>query len=93
MPAIFIGLPEDHDLNTMDHSLPILSVQTVNGLDDAIEMANDCEYGLSMGIISKDEKIIERFLGEANSDAVYVNGSSDTIGVATKADVTEFLKK
>ncbi|MDR0777912.1 MAG: aldehyde dehydrogenase family protein [Methanomassiliicoccaceae archaeon] len=93
MPAIFVGLPEDHVLNTMDNSLPILSVQTVNDIDEAIEMANSCEFGSSMGIISKDERIIERFLGEASSDVVYVNGTSDTVGVAIRADVTEFLKK
>jgi acyl-CoA reductase-like NAD-dependent aldehyde dehydrogenase len=93
MPAIFVGLPEDHVLNIMDHSLPILSIQMANDLNEAMEMVNDCEYGSSMGIISKDEKIIERFLGEAGSDIVYVNASSDTVGVAIKADVSEFLRK
>ena len=93
MPAIFFGLPEDHILNEMDHSLPILSVQLANDLDEAIEMANGCEFGLSSGILSKDEKVVERFLGEAGSDTVYVNGSSGAIGTALRADVTEFLRK
>jgi acyl-CoA reductase-like NAD-dependent aldehyde dehydrogenase len=77
----------------MDHSLPVLSVQVANGLDEAIEMANGCEFGQSMGIISKDEKIIERFLGEAASDIVYVNDSSDAAGIALRADVSEFMKR
>jgi acyl-CoA reductase-like NAD-dependent aldehyde dehydrogenase len=93
IPAIFFGLPEDHILNEMDHSLPILSVQLANDLDEAIEMANGCEFGLSSGILSKDEKVVERFLGEAGSDTVYVNGSSGAIGTALRADVTEFLRK
>jgi acyl-CoA reductase-like NAD-dependent aldehyde dehydrogenase len=93
MPAIFVGLPEDHDLNGMDHSLPVLSVQTVNDMDEAIAAANDCEFGMSMGIISKDEKIVERFVHKADSDIVYVNGYSSIVGTAARADVTEFLKK
>jgi acyl-CoA reductase-like NAD-dependent aldehyde dehydrogenase len=93
IPAIFVGLPEDDLLNIMDNSLPILSVQVANDLDEAMEMVNDCELGSSTGIISKDERVIERFLGEADSDVVYVNGTSDNVGVAIKADVIEFLKK
>ncbi|MCL1904629.1 MAG: aldehyde dehydrogenase family protein [Methanomassiliicoccaceae archaeon] len=93
MPAIFAGLPEEHELNEIDHSLPILTVQVAGDLDEAIEMANDCEFGMSMGIVSKDEKVVERFLAEAGSDVVYVNGSSDAVGTATKADVSEFLRK
>jgi acyl-CoA reductase-like NAD-dependent aldehyde dehydrogenase len=93
MPAIFVGLPGDHTLNIMDHSLPILSVQVANDLDEAMELVNDCEFGSSMGIISKDERVVERFIGEAGSDVVYVNATSDTVGVAIKADVTAFLRK
>ncbi|MCL1983872.1 MAG: aldehyde dehydrogenase family protein [Methanomassiliicoccaceae archaeon] len=93
MPAIFVGLPEEHELNEIDHSLPVLAVQVAGDLDEAIEMANDCEFGMSMGIISKDEKVVERFLAEAGSDVVFVNGSSEVVGTATKADVSEFLRK
>jgi len=92
MPAIFVGLPEDHELNTMDHSLPILSVQIVGDIDEATEAANGCEFGPSIGIISKDERAIERFLSAAGSDVVYVNGSSGIVGTAVRADVGEFTK-
>jgi acyl-CoA reductase-like NAD-dependent aldehyde dehydrogenase len=90
MPAIFAGLPEDNELNEMDHSLPILSVQVVSGPDEAVEAANDCEFGSSMGIVSKDEKAIDRFIAAASSDRVYVNGLSGAVGAAVKADVTGF---
>jgi len=93
MPAIFTGLPEGHELNEIDHSLPILSVQIANDLEDAIEKANACEFGPSIGIVSKDEKVIEKVLSEADTDVVYVNGPSSIVGVAVRADVTEFMKK
>ncbi|MDR0334809.1 MAG: aldehyde dehydrogenase family protein [Methanomassiliicoccaceae archaeon] len=93
MPAIFVGLAGDHELNAIDHSLPVLSVQIVADMDEASEAANGCEFGPSMGIISKDEKVIEKFLSEAGSDVVYVNGSSNIVGAAIRADAEEFLKK
>ncbi|MCL2785971.1 MAG: aldehyde dehydrogenase family protein [Methanomassiliicoccaceae archaeon] len=92
MPAIFAELPDGSELNEMDHSLPILSVQTVADLDEAIEAANDCEFGSSMGIASKDEKAVERFLAAAGSDVVYVNGTSGAVGTAVKASVTGFVR-
>ena len=93
MPAIFAGLSEDHELNGIDHSLPILSVQIVDGIDEAVYAANSCETGLGSGIISKDERIIEQFLHDACTDVVYVNGPSSIVGTAIRADVNEFLKK
>ncbi|MDR2865785.1 MAG: aldehyde dehydrogenase family protein [Methanomassiliicoccaceae archaeon] len=92
MPAIFAGLPEDHELNGMDHSLPILSVQIADDLNEAMEMAGDCETGPGSGIMSKDEKVIERFLGEADTDVVYINGPSSVIGTALKADIANFMR-
>jgi len=92
MPAIFVGLPDDHRLNEMDHSLPILSVQIVEDIENAFEAANDCEFGAGIGILSKDERIVERLLAEANSDVVYVNGPSSVIGTASKAAVEGFVR-
>jgi acyl-CoA reductase-like NAD-dependent aldehyde dehydrogenase len=91
MPAILTGLPRDHKLNEIDHSLPILSIQLANDLEEAIEMAADCEFGPSSGIISKDENDIGKFLRETCSDIVYVNGRSESADVAVKADVGRFM--
>ncbi|MCL2142783.1 MAG: aldehyde dehydrogenase family protein [Methanomassiliicoccaceae archaeon] len=93
MPAIFAGLPDDNELNTMDHSLPILSVHIVNDEEEAAEAANGCEFGHGMGIVSKDENIVERFVAGACSDIVYVNGPSSIVGVAINADISQFMRK
>jgi acyl-CoA reductase-like NAD-dependent aldehyde dehydrogenase len=93
VPAVFLGLPPDHDLNTIDHSLPILSIQIVNDMDEAVEAVNGCEFGASSGILSRDGNIIKKFSNEAHSDIVYANRPGDAAGIAAKADVAEFLKK
>jgi acyl-CoA reductase-like NAD-dependent aldehyde dehydrogenase len=89
-PAILAGLPEDHELNSMDHSLPILCVQRASDLEDAIEKVNACEFGLSAGIFTKDEKEMEKFLATINADNAYVNGPSTELGPASKISLADF---
>lgn len=91
-PAIVVGLPDDHELNNMDHSLPILSVQRASDLTDAIEKANNCEFGISAGIFTKDEKETEMFLASIHADSAYVNGPSTELGPALKVTLTDFMR-
>ena len=90
-PAILSGVPHDHELNNMDHSLPILCVQRASDLDDAIEKVNACEFGMSAGIFTKDEREIEKFLATINADNAYVNGPSTELGPASKITLADFM--
>ena len=92
MPAIVMGLDEEHDLNNMDSTLPILSVQVVEDLDSAIDIINCTEYGMCAGIITKDGAVAERFVKEINADEVFINDPSNTIGVASRALVANFME-
>ena len=91
-PAIVMGLDEEHDLNNMDSALPILSVQIVEDLDQAIDIINCTEYGMSAGIITKDGAVAERFVKEINADEVFINDPSNIIGVASRALVANFME-
>lgn len=90
-PAVFVGAPEDEDINNMDNSLPILSVQIVEDIDAAIDVINCSEYGLSAGIITKDDAAADQFIREVNADEIFVNDPSIIIGAASKAKVANFL--
>ena len=90
-PAIVMGLDEEHDLNNMDSALPILSVQVVEDVDQAIDIINCTEYGMCAGVITKDQAFAERFLDEINADEVFINDPSNTIGVASRALVANFM--
>ena len=46
-PAVFMGVPEDSDLCSIDNALPILVITTVAEGNDAIDEINYTEYGLS----------------------------------------------
>ena len=42
-------------------------------LDEALEKANDTDYGLTAGIFSEDKAEVERFLDEIQFGVVYAN--------------------
>ncbi len=52
---------------------PVLSVIEVRDFDEAIDVANDTEYGLTGGIYSNDEERIERARRDFHVGNLYVN--------------------
>ncbi|MDR2865841.1 MAG: aldehyde dehydrogenase family protein [Methanomassiliicoccaceae archaeon] len=91
-PAIITGLDDDHDLMYMDSGLPILCIKTVQDFDSALQEIEETECGLSAGIISKDQRAVERFLSEADVMFKFVNESSASLKPAVYARAEAFLK-
>jgi acyl-CoA reductase-like NAD-dependent aldehyde dehydrogenase len=74
-PMIAAGLPRDHEFNNIDHGLPILSVQTAEDFEEALEMMNECEFGSTAGVYTKDDALIKRFAsGSSANVSKYANG-------------------
>ncbi|MGE3798446.1 MAG: aldehyde dehydrogenase family protein [Thermomicrobiales bacterium] len=72
-PTIVSDLPVDHDLFSTELFLPFLVVAPVESLDQALELANDTEYGLTAGIFSESQDEIERFFDRIEAGVVYAN--------------------
>lgn len=89
-PIVVSGLDDEHDLNFMDSGLPILNIKVVEDLEQAFLEIEDTECGLSAGIFTKDQKVIERFKTEVDVRFHYVNCSSRTIPPAYGADLENF---
>jgi 1-pyrroline-5-carboxylate dehydrogenase len=53
--------------------LPIVTVAEFEDLDEAMEKANDAEYGLTAGFYSEDEDEIDWFLDAMQAGVLYVN--------------------
>jgi len=83
-PTIVAGLPRDHAVNREELFVPILSVIEVDGLDDALQVANDADYGLTAGIFSQEDREVRRFFEEIRAGVVYANR---TAGATTGAIV------
>jgi 1-pyrroline-5-carboxylate dehydrogenase len=72
-PTIVVNLPKEHKLIKEELFLPFLCVETVDSIDEAIDLANKSEYGLTAGIFSQDQNEIEKFFEKIQSGVTYAN--------------------
>jgi 1-pyrroline-5-carboxylate dehydrogenase len=72
-PTLIEGLPVTHPLFSEELFVPITVLGDVSSLDEAIDLANSTEYGLTAGIFSEDDREIERFFDRIQAGVTYVN--------------------
>jgi 1-pyrroline-5-carboxylate dehydrogenase len=72
-PAILTGVPRTHELVKSELFVPILTVERVKTMDEALGLANDTEFGLTAGVFSRKQEEIDQFLERIEAGVVYVN--------------------
>jgi 1-pyrroline-5-carboxylate dehydrogenase len=72
-PTIVDGLPKDHQYFYEELFLPFLVVAGVSSLDEALDLANASEFGLTAGIFTRDEQEQTEFLTRMQAGVLYVN--------------------
>ena len=72
-PTLIDGLPTSHPLFGEELFVPITVLGDVSSLDEAIDLANRTEYGLTAGIFSEDDTEIQRFFDRIEAGVTYVN--------------------
>ena len=55
-PTIAVDVPLDHYLWKTEMFLPILMVAPIKSLEEAMQIANDIDYGLTAGFYGNDEE-------------------------------------
>ncbi len=81
-PTIADNVAADDELAQAEVFGPVLSVIPVDGVEDAIEIANGTSYGLAAGIHTKDISKALRFARSVEAGQVFVNGyhsAGDTV--------------
>jgi 1-pyrroline-5-carboxylate dehydrogenase len=68
-----VEVPEDSWIWKKELFVPFVAVAPFDELDDAIEKANDVEYGLTAGFFSEDENEVNEWLDKIEAGVVYVN--------------------
>src|SRR5207249_4135304 len=68
-----VEAPLDHRVWREELFVPFVAVAPVGSLEEALNLANDTEYGLTAGFYSEDEGEQERFLAGIQAGVVYVN--------------------
>ena len=77
-PTVFDRVTPDMRIAREEIFGPVLSVLRVKDFDEAMRVANDCEYGLSSSIFSNDAARIFRFVDEIETGMTHIN--SPTMG-------------
>jgi 1-pyrroline-5-carboxylate dehydrogenase len=72
-PTIIDGLPPNHPLFSEELFVPITVLADVMTLDEALELANRTEYGLTAGIYSEDENDLRTFFERIQAGVTYAN--------------------
>ncbi|MBV8633715.1 MAG: aldehyde dehydrogenase family protein, partial [Burkholderiaceae bacterium] len=78
-PALFIGTSNGMRINREEIFGPVASVIKVDGLEEAVAVANDTPFGLSAGIVTRSLKSASFFKKQAQAGMVMVN--APTAGV------------
>ncbi|MBC8336955.1 MAG: aldehyde dehydrogenase family protein [Anaerolineales bacterium] len=71
-PTLVTDLPLTHRIWKEELFLPITTIAKVKSLDEAMEIANDVDYGLTAGFYGNDEEV-EWFFDKIEAGVVYAN--------------------
>src|SRR5688572_25992694 len=77
-PTVLTGVRRHHTVARTEVFGPVLSVIEVGGLDEAIDVVNDTEYGLSAAVYTRDIGAALHAVDRIDTGIVYVN--APTIG-------------
>ena len=82
-PAVFTNVARGARLTTEEIFGPVVAVERVDNLDEAVELANEVEYGLAASIVTRDVGRVMAFASRIDAGVIKVN--SPTTGVALTA--------
>jgi acyl-CoA reductase-like NAD-dependent aldehyde dehydrogenase len=71
-PTVLVA-PDKGELTTEEIFGPVITFETVSGLDEAIEKANSTSYGLTAGVVTNDLDVAKQFWTRVKAGLVKVN--------------------
>lgn len=72
-PTVLSGVTNDMKVMREESFGPIIGIMQVEGDEQAIQLMNDTEYGLTASVYSSDEKRASKILAQMNSGTGYWN--------------------
>ena len=72
-PTVLTGCRQESDIMQSEIFGPVLPLTTYRTLDEALDKANDCQYGLTSSIYTRDIDTVMRACNELKFGETYVN--------------------
>jgi aldehyde dehydrogenase (NAD+) len=72
-PAVFDRVTPDMRIAREEIFGPVLSVLRVKDFEEALQVANDCEFGLSSSVFTNDAARVFRFVDEIETGMTHIN--------------------
>ena len=72
-PTVLLGCNADMDVMKKEVFGPVLPLQVVDGLDEALALANDSDYGLTSSIFTRDLNAAMKAVRELRFGETYIN--------------------
>lgn len=72
-PTLIVNCRQDMEIIQQEIFGPVLPLMTFNNLDEVIELANDCEYGLTSSIFTQNLDVAMRACNELKFGETYIN--------------------
>jgi 1-pyrroline-5-carboxylate dehydrogenase len=72
-PTILTNLPRTNELWKTELFVPILAVEAVSSMGEALALANDTTFGLTAGFFGRKQEEIDAFLDGIEAGVTYVN--------------------
>ena len=77
-PTVLTDIPKDSPAYGEEIFGPVASLFRVNGIDEAITLANDSDFGLSSSAWTNDPGERERFVDELEAGMTYINRMTES---------------
>jgi betaine-aldehyde dehydrogenase len=72
-PAVMTDVNHEMRLMTEETFGPVIPLMAYKTFDEAIQLANDSDYGLGASLMSNDPKLVKRFFEEVKAGTIWIN--------------------